>query len=112
MTVIELDRAPQRLRGILSRFCLEIRGGLFVGRIDARMRELLWEKVAQLAGRGMNGVMVWRERNEQGYAFRTIGKNRREPVLYDGLWLVAESPQQQEDDEDDSCTDRTDFRTD
>lgn len=97
MTVIELDRAPQRLRGVLSRYCLEIRAGLFVGRIDARMRELLWEKVEQLAGTATNGVMVWRERNEQGYAFRTIGKNRREPVLYDGLWLVAETQQQHKD---------------
>lgn len=109
MTVIELDRAPQRLRGAISRYCLEIRAGLFVGRIDARMRDLLWEKVTQLAGKGTNAVMVWRERNEQGYAFRTMGKNRREPVLYDGIWLVAEKPTQEEKEPN---TDDTMSRTD
>lgn len=109
MTVIELDRAPQRLRGAISRYCLEIRAGLFVGRIDARMRDLLWEKVAQLAGKGTNAVMVWRERNEQGYAFRTMGKNRREPVLYDGIWLVTEkSPKEDNEPNIHKVSPRTD----
>lgn len=92
MTVYILENAPQKLRGILSRYCLEVRAGLFVGRLDARMRELLWKKVGQLAKQKTTGVMVWRTSNAQGYAFQTIGTGNREPVQMDGLWLIGEQP--------------------
>jgi CRISPR-associated protein Cas2 len=89
MVVYNVDLAPQKLRGMLSRFCLELRAGLFVGRLDGRMRELLWEKIEQLATARTRAVLIWREPTEQGYAFRTLGKDRREPVIVDGIWLVA-----------------------
>lgn len=92
MTVFVLENAPQRLRGILSRYCLEVRAGLFVGRLDARMRELLWEKVGQLARPRTTGALIWRTSNAQGYEFRTIGTGTREPVLMDGIWLIGEQP--------------------
>ena len=88
MVVYSMERAPQRLRGLLSRYCLEVRAGLFVGRLDARMRELLWEKVTDWATADLHAVMIWREPSEQGYAFRTLGKSRRVPVMVDGIWLV------------------------
>lgn len=88
MVVYILESAPQRLRGTLSRWCLEIRAGLFVGRVDAKMRELLWQKITDLARQDTNAVMVWREPSEQGFAFRSIGRDRREAVMVDGLWLV------------------------
>ena len=49
MTIYSLERSPQKLRGMLSRYCLEVRAGLFVGRLDSRMRELLWEKVERIS---------------------------------------------------------------
>jgi len=93
MTVFALTRSPQRLRGVLSRFCLEVQAGLFIGRLDARMRDSLWEKVEQLAGVNTRAVMAWRERNEQGYAFRTLGEQSRMPALMDGIWIIAEYPE-------------------
>ncbi|MBL7989117.1 MAG: type I-E CRISPR-associated endoribonuclease Cas2 [Chlorobi bacterium] len=92
MTIYSLERSPQKLRGMLSRYCLEVRAGLFVGRLDARMRELLWEKVEQLATEKTSAVMIWRAMNEQGYEFRTFGSDRRMPVLVDGIWLVQKQP--------------------
>lgn len=94
MVIYSLELAPQRLRGVLARFCLEIRSGLFVGRLDGRMREQLWEKVLQLATKRTRAVMIWREPTEQGYAFRTYGKDRRQPIIVDGIWLVAMEPEQ------------------
>lgn len=88
MVVFNVESAPQRLRGLLSRWCLEVRAGLFVGRLDQKMRELLWEKITDLATVDTRAVMIWREPTEQGYAFRTHGKDRREPVVVDGIWLV------------------------
>lgn len=95
MVVFSLENAPQRLRGILSRWCLEARAGLFVGRLDQRMRDLLWEKITDLAAHNTRAVLIWREPTEQGYAFKTFGTDRREPVLIDGIWLVTE-PQRKE----------------
>jgi len=92
MVVYALDNAPQKLRGMISRFCLEVRAGLFVGRLDGRMRELLWEKVLTLAVPDTRAVMIWREPNEQGYAFRTHGTDRRLPIIVDGIWLVTTPP--------------------
>lgn len=58
MIVFNVDCAPQRLRGILSRWCLEVRAGLFVGRVDTRMRDLLWEKITGLATDETTAVMI------------------------------------------------------
>jgi len=93
MVVYSVERAPQRIRGLLSRYCLEVRAGLFVGRIDARMRDQLWEKIETWATKRLSAVMVWREPTEQGYAFRTLGRDRRMPVMVDGLWLVVIEPE-------------------
>ena len=89
MVVIALENAPNRLRGVLSRWCLEVRAGLFVGRIDARMRDKLWEKVTDLLEPGGSAVICWSENGSQGYAFRTLGPHPRQPVQRDGLWLVV-----------------------
>lgn len=92
MTVTILQNAPQRLRGVFSRYCLEVRAGVFVGRLDGKVRELLWSKVIELAGARTKGVMVWRTNNAQGYAFSTHGDDRRQPIIVDGLWLIGELP--------------------
>ncbi len=95
MTVITVVNASQRLRGVLSRFLLEIQAGLFVGRIDARMREQLWEKIETWATIRTRAMMVWREPTAQGYAFKTYGSGRHTPVLIDGIWLVTVAPADQ-----------------
>ena len=90
MVVIAMENAPNRLRGILSRWCLEVRAGLFVGRLDARMRDKLWEKINDLMDENGSAVMCWSRNGAQGYAFRTLGRNSRLPVERDGLWLVVQ----------------------
>jgi CRISPR-associated protein Cas2 len=39
--------------------------------------------------------MMWDAPTESGYDFRTLGKNRRIPVEYDGLKLVSFLPESQ-----------------
>ena len=39
-----------------------------------------------------DAVMVWTAPTDQGFDFRTVGKNRRMPVDFDGLKLVSFSP--------------------
>ena len=94
MTVIIIDRSPKRLRGVLSRYMLEIRAGLFVGRLDARMRELLWKKCLTLKGVKTRGAMVWRTGNAQGFDIMVFGSDRRMPVMFDGVKVIGEYPEE------------------
>jgi CRISPR-associated protein Cas2 len=90
MVVFSLTNAPQRVRGLISRYCLEVRAGLFVGRLDKRMRLKLWAAVEETATARTSAVMCWARPTAQGYAFKSLGPGARQPVRYDGLWLVAE----------------------
>jgi len=92
MTVFVVDSVPQRLRGMLARYCLEIRAGLFVGKIDARLREKLWGHIEHHVSKSGAAVVMWRESSEQGFAMRSIGDDRRMPVFRDGLWMIDEMP--------------------
>lgn len=88
MVIYSVTNAPQRVRGLLSRYCLEVRPGLFVGRLDKRMRLKLWGAVAEAATEKTSAVMAWARPTAQGYAFRALGPQVRRPVRYDGLWLI------------------------
>lgn len=90
MVVFALTNARPKTRGLLSRYCLEVRAGLFVGRMDKRMRLKLWAEVKEAAKPTTAGVMMWATRSAQGYGFDAFGPGARQPVLYDGLWLIAQ----------------------
>lgn len=92
MMVIVVNNAPPRLRGRLAAWLLEIRAGVFVGDYSARTRTSIWEQVEAYI-EGGDAVMIWRAPTEQGFDFRTIGRNRRVPVDFDGLTLVQFRPE-------------------
>ena len=45
MIVVTLTDCPPRLRGDLSKWLLEINTGVYVGQMNARVREKLWERI-------------------------------------------------------------------
>lgn len=92
MLVIVTENVPPRLRGRLAIWLLEIRAGVYIGDVSARMREMLWEQISVLAETG-NVVMAWATNSESGFEFQTYGENRRIPVDLDGLRLVSFLPQ-------------------
>ena len=91
MLVIAVNRAPPRLRGRLAAWLLEVRAGVFVGKYTARTRERIWEQVCAHIEDG-DAVMIWQAPTDQGFAFETVGLNRRMPVDFDGLKLVSFAP--------------------
>jgi len=91
MLVIVVENVPQRLRGRLALYLIEVRAGVYVGDLSSRVRELLWRWVCQDYGDG-NAIMAWSTSTESGFDFETIGTNRRMPVDYDGLRLVQFAP--------------------
>lgn len=88
MLVVVTENVPPRLRGRLAIWLLEVRAGVYIGDISKRVREMIWEQIAALAGDG-NTVMAWSTNTESGFEFQTHGKNRRTPIDYDGLRLVS-----------------------
>lgn len=88
MVVIILEKVPRRLRGELTRWLLEVDTGVFVGRVSATVRDLLWARCVRDAGHG-RCCQVYRTNNEQGFAIRMHGHPDRWVRDFDGLQLVT-----------------------
>ena len=92
MITVVTEAVPPRLRGRLAIWLLEVRAGVYVGDISAKVREMIWYQISQLADDG-NVVMAWSTNTESGFDFTTYGDNRRMPVDFDGLRLVSFAPE-------------------
>lgn len=97
MLVIVTESVPPRLRGRLGVWLVEIRAGVYIGNPSKRLREFIWQQVEEGIEDG-NAAMAWNTNTESGYDFKTLGKNRREPVDFDGLRLVSFFPEEESDD--------------
>ena len=91
MLVIVLENAPARLRGRLAVWLLEVRAGVYVGDYSVKVRDMIWRNVEDGLEDG-NAVMIWNARNESGYDFMTLGRNRRIPKEMDGVKLISFLP--------------------
>jgi CRISPR-associated protein Cas2 len=91
MLVIVVENAPPRLRGRLAVWLLEIRAGVYVGKVSRRVREMIWKQVESGLEEG-NAVISWSTNTETGFEFETLGENRRIPVEMDGIKLVSFLP--------------------
>src|SRR5690606_36117119 len=58
MLVIVLENAPPRLRGRLAVWLLEVRAGVYVGKLSKRVREMIWRQVEEGIEDG-NAVLAW-----------------------------------------------------
>ncbi|MFH0783540.1 MAG: type I-E CRISPR-associated endoribonuclease Cas2e [Pseudomonadota bacterium] len=91
MLVIVVENAPPRLRGRLAIWLLEIRAGVYVGKVSRRIREMIWKQV-EIGIESGNAVIAWSTNSEGGFDFQTVGENRRIPILMDGVKLVSFLP--------------------
>lgn len=96
MIVITLSCCPQKLRGDLTRWLIEIDTGVYVGNLTARVRDAVWERIKLNIGSG-RATMVYSANNEQKLEFQ-IYHAAWEPVDYDGLRLVRRNYPKSEDD--------------
>ncbi|MFZ2288676.1 MAG: type I-E CRISPR-associated endoribonuclease Cas2e [Halopseudomonas yangmingensis] len=94
--VVVTENVPPRLRGRMAIWLLEVRAGVYIGNVSRRTREMIWLQLSEGHEDG-NVVMAWSSNHESGYEFQTLGPNRRLPVEFDGLHLVAFHPQESGD---------------
>ena len=86
--ILILEKVTPGLRGDLSRWMIEPKSGIFLGRMTARLRDKLWAK-AVAGSRGGACLQAWSSPGEQGFLVRTSGDTSRKVVDFEGLHLVA-----------------------
>ena len=87
MVVITVSCCPQKLKGDLSRWLTEIDTGVFVGNLNARVRDAVWNRVCEHIKNG-HASMAFSTNNEQKLDFR-IHNTDWNPVDFDGIQLVC-----------------------
>lgn len=86
MIVITLTNCPPKLRGDLTKWLFEIDTGVFVGNLNARVRDGIWKRICENIKNG-RATIVFNSNNEQKLDFR-IHNADWEPIDYDGIKLV------------------------
>jgi len=87
VVVIILEKVPASLRGELSRWMIEAKAGIFVGKLSGMVRDRLWVKICENV-KGGAGILIHADDCEQGYAIRLCGTPSRSVVDFDGLSLI------------------------
>ena len=87
MVVIVIDNAPEKLRGELTRWLLETKPGVFVGKISASVREKLLEKVCEDYKR-TGALLLYSSDSEQGFRIEMCGDPKRSVIDIEGIQLI------------------------
>ena len=87
MMVLILQSVPAGIRGEIAKWLIEPFPGVFVGHVNARVRDKLWEKCTH--NKRINGVVqIWSTNTEQRFKMRGHGTVRRELIDIEGVQLV------------------------
>ena len=86
MLIVMLTDCPAKLRGDLSKWLFEINTGVYVGRVSARVREELWQRICDNLHHGQ-ATMVYPATGEQRMEFR-VHNTTWEIADYDGIKLM------------------------
>ena len=86
MIVITLTDCPPKVRGDLSKWLIEISTGVYVGNVNARVREELWKRICEHVKEG-RATMVFSSTGEQKLDF-AVHNTTWIPVDFDGIKLV------------------------
>jgi CRISPR-associated protein Cas2 len=86
MIVISLTDCPPALRGDLTKWLQEISTGVYVGQVNARVRDEIWRRVQENCKSG-RATLVYSTNNEQRMDFR-VHNTGWYPIDFDGLKLM------------------------
>jgi len=90
MVVMMLEKVSASLRGELTRWLIEIKTGVYIGDVNAMVRDRLWKKCTGRRGGG-SVFQAWSTNNEQGFTMRMEGENGRSVVNWEGVQLIQEN---------------------
>lgn len=81
-----MTNCPPKLRGDLSKWLMEINTGVYVGHLNARVREALWKRICENIRDGQ-ATMVFTTNNEQHMDFY-VHNTSWKPVDFNGIKLI------------------------
>ncbi len=87
MTVLILESAPEKLRGELTRWMIEVKPGVFVGSVSGLVREKLWTKVCREIP-VIPALLIHSASCEQGFRIEMNGEPHRKVINMEGLQLI------------------------
>lgn len=88
MFVIYLENYKESLRGKLKMYLYEIKPALYVGTTSARIRDMIWNTMI-VREKDINAVLIFQDKNEQGFSVMTIGETKRNIQDFNGLFVVT-----------------------
>lgn len=93
MTIIIANDVPPSSRGLLRRWFVEPKPNVFVGSINARTREKTVDYIRRNSP-GIAMLVVFDDKNSQGFSMLTYGATDRKFVIKSGLELICEQLEQ------------------
>ena len=91
MTAIIANDIPPAARGLLRRWFIEPKPNVFVGSVNARTREKTFDYIRRNAP-GLAMLVIFDEKNVQGFTVLSYGATDRTIVRKCGLELIRENP--------------------
>lgn len=101
MVVLVVLNAPPSLRGKLTRWLLQIKAGVYVGTLPARVRERVWKMTCESLRPGRRSLasalsrtgqpwamLLFPAATEQGFDLKTFGEGPVEFEDFEGLWMA------------------------
>lgn len=91
MQIFLTEKVPKSLRGLLTRWMLELRPGVFIGTLSTLVGEKLWDSIQKKLKHG--GALWIRATNtEQKFEIKSFGNYDRILRDFDGMLLVTLPP--------------------
>lgn len=87
MIVLIVSKAKPSLRGRLSRWMLQLKAGVYVGTLSARVRDQLWRSTCASLQGGW-AVLLHAANREQGFSVEVSGRAPVEFEDLEGIWLA------------------------
>lgn len=88
MTVIIAQDNPDAIRGVLKRWFIEPKPNVFVGSINASVKDAVLEYILNQA-RGIRLLIISSSNNCQGYELRQVNDPDYSAITKDGIEIVA-----------------------
>lgn len=89
MQVLCAHNVPNRTRGLITRYFMEVSPGVYVGGLSRPVVERLWSKLESLEyyGRG-HVLLIEPAKTPQGFRVREAGSGSKSLVLIDSFWFL------------------------
>jgi len=89
MTVIICNNTPDVVRGMIKRWFIEPKPNVFVGSLNAKVRDKTIEYIRRNA-KDVGMLIISTEHNSQGFSIKSHGETDRREEKISGHYLIAE----------------------